>query len=161
MTIPPEAALALLRRYEGLRLRAYRCPAGQWTIGYGHTGADVWEGKAVTAAQAEALLEADLRQAMETVGKRVRVSLTGNQCAALACFVFNIGAGAFADSTLLKHLNRGWYEQVPAQLLRWTKAAGKDMPGLVARRRAEADLWKTPDISRDPASDPSKLQETR
>lgn len=145
-----EACIALVKKFEGLRLHAYRCAAGKWTVGYGHThgvSADTW----VSADEAEALLLEDLHDAGVYVSHLVKVPLTDNQHGALASFVFNVGPAKFKGSTLLKRLNDGVYDAVPAQLQRWTKArhpnTGEmvDLPGLVRRRRAEAALWSTTD----------------
>lgn len=138
-----EKALALLRQHEGLRLNAYLCPGGVLTIGYGHTEG-VRPGMKITAAQAEDLLRHDVTGTEKHVTRLVRVALNENQFGALVCFVFNIGAGAFARSTLLNLLNRGWYAQVPAQLLRWCRAGGQESEGLRRRRHDEAALWSTP-----------------
>jgi lysozyme len=71
----------------------------------------------------------------------VTVPLSDNQFSALVCFAFNVGVGNFESSTLLRLLNRGWYEQVPAQLMRWNRANGEVFGGLSRRRAAEARLW--------------------
>ncbi|HVY13308.1 MAG TPA: lysozyme [Alphaproteobacteria bacterium] len=138
-----KAGLALIKSHEGLSLKAYRSPAGDLTIGYGHTN-EVEEGETITAEQAEQLLQDDLQNFEAGVERLVTVALNDNQFAALVSFAFNIGLGAFARSTLLSLLNRGWYEQVPAQILRWSRAAGKRLAGLARRRRDEAALWSTP-----------------
>jgi lysozyme len=137
------AGIALIKSFEGFSLKAYRSPAGDWTIGIGHT-AGVAEGEVITNEQAETLLADDLRLFCSGIERLVTVPLNDNQFAALVSFTFNIGLAAFARSTLLSLLNRGWYEQVPAQLLRWSSAAGKRLSGLARRRRAEAVLWSTP-----------------
>lgn len=137
------AGLALLRQFEGLRLNAYRCPAGIWTIGYGHTSG-VTPRQTITNQEAEELLIQDVSITAAAVEVLVQVPLNDNQFSALCCFAFNVGTNALAGSTLLRLLNRGWYSQVPAQWMRWTKANGRDLPGLRARRIAEAALWSTP-----------------
>uniref|UniRef100_UPI001ABA81C9 lysozyme n=1 Tax=Bartonella raoultii TaxID=1457020 RepID=UPI001ABA81C9 len=91
--------------------------------------------------QAEELLCKDLRQFENTVAKAVTVSLNSWQFAALVSFCYNVGTTAFCNSTLLKKLNQGEYEAVPAELQKWTKAGGKRLQGLVHRRVAEAGLW--------------------
>ncbi len=132
---------------EGLRLAAYLCPADKWTIGYGHTGSDVKPGMRITAERAVELLEADLALAATVVRRHVRVPLSAPQEAALIDFVFNLGEGNFATSTLLRKLNAGDYAAVPAQLRRWTKGRVKgvlkDLPGLIDRREAEVNLWNS------------------
>lgn len=134
------AGLALVRRYEGLRLEAYQDTSGIWTIGYGHTQG-VKPDDSVSIAQAEQFLEADLTEAERVVRRLVKVPLTDNQFSALVSFVFNEGEGAFARSTLLRKLNEGGRGLVPAYLKSWIFDNGKVLQGLVKRRAAEADLW--------------------
>lgn len=140
-----QEGLALIKQWEGLRLGAYKDAIGVWTIGYGHTSAAgkpfVHKGMTITEKQAEELLCKDLRQFENTVAKAVTVSLNSWQFAALVSFCYNVGTTAFCNSTLLKKLNQGEYEAVPAELQKWTKAGGKRLQGLVHRRVAEAGLW--------------------
>jgi lysozyme len=138
------AGVALVKEFEGLHLTPYLCPARYWTIGYGHVRT-VRQGMVITQEQAAQLLDDDLRIAERAVARMVQVPLTDNQFAALVDFVFNVGTPNFERSTLLQLLNRGWYEQVPAQFARWNRAAGEEMGGLARRRAAEARLWNTPD----------------
>ncbi len=141
-----EGGFELVKKYEGLRTEAYRCPAGVWTVGYGHTQG-VKPGMEVTAGEAEELLSRDLAQAGAHVERLVRVPLTDNQFSALVSFVFNAGAGSLQNSTLLRRLNAGDYDAVPSELAKWVKATdpktGKKMTlaGLVRRRAAEGELW--------------------
>lgn len=140
-----QAAIDLVKHFEGLYQKAYLCPAGVTTIGYGHTGRDVRLGTTITEAQAEQLLADDLAEAAAIVDKYVRVPLPENPRGALSSFVFNLGAGAFASSTLLKLLNLGDTVGAGEQFGRWTKAkvngVSVDLPGLVARRAAESALF--------------------
>ncbi len=150
MIMPPDAPLMprrinqngidLIKQFEGLHLSPYLCPSRIWTIGYGHTRT-VRAGMQITEAQADQLLDEDLRLFERSVSRLVTVPLSDNQFAALVCFCFNIGTGNFESSTLLRLLNRGWYEQVPAQLMRWNRANGEIFGGLARRRAAEARLW--------------------
>jgi len=140
-----EAGLALIKEFEGLHLTPYQCPSRVWTIGYGHTRT-VRPGMVITSGQAEQLLQEDLRSAELGVTRLVQVPLSDNQFAALVSFVFNVGIGNLERSTLLRLLNRGWYEQVPAQLTRWNKAHGETLGGLARRRAAEARLWRASDV---------------
>ncbi|WP_336293956.1 lysozyme [Bartonella sp. CB169] len=137
--------LALIKQWEGLRLNAYKDAVGVWTIGYGHTSSAgepfVYKGMTITEKQAEELLCQDLRQFENTVEQTVTVSLNHYQFTALVSFCYNVGIKAFCNSTLLKKLNNGDYEAVPAELQKWTKAGGKRLLGLVHRRAAEAGLW--------------------
>lgn len=151
----PRGLSALMRR-EGVVLKMYLDSAGLPTIGVGHllTKDELHSGKiagigdwhnGLTDAQVQDLLTRDLMRAESTVNRLVKVPLTINQRDALLSFVFNVGGGAFADSTLLKVLNTGDYESVPAQLRRWIHAAGQRNQGLAARREDEIIQWKRPD----------------
>ena len=138
-----EAGVAVIKTYEGLHLTPYLCPARIWTIGYGHTRT-VRAGMKITSDQADQLLDDDLRLVERAVQRLVTVPLNDNQFAALVSFTFNVGISNFEQSTLLRLLNRGWYEQVPAQLMRWNRANGEVLGGLSRRRAAEGRLWNTP-----------------
>lgn len=141
-----QGGLELVKKYEGLQTQAYRCPAGVWTIGYGHTQG-VKPGMEVTGEEAEAMLSRDLSQAGAQVERLVHVPLTDNQFSALASFVFNAGAGNLESSTLLRRLNAGDYDAVPTELAKWVKATDPKtgrkvtLAGLVRRRAAEGELW--------------------
>ena len=145
------AGINLVKKFEGLHkvtengtIRAYRCPAGRWTIGYGHTHG-VRSGMNITKAEAEDLLLKDLEEAVEQVMSCVKVDLSQAQMDALASFVFNLGIGNFKSSTLLKKLNKGLYDEVPEQIMRWNKARVNgqltELSGLTRRRTAEAALF--------------------
>ncbi|MBK3735693.1 glycoside hydrolase family protein [Azospirillum brasilense] len=138
-------ALALVRHFEGLYLKAYLCPAGVPTIGYGHT-AGVRMGQTITSLQAEVYLRTDMADAAGDVDKLVKVPLTDRQRGALASFVFNLGAGALQSSTLLRLLNQGGYDGAAGQFGRWVFATvdGKKvkLEGLKKRRAAEAKLFE-------------------
>jgi lysozyme len=143
-----DSAIALVKQSEGCELCAYPDPATRadpWTIGYGATGRGITKGAVWTLAQAEA----DLLSRVTDIGARidalVKVPLTANQKAALADFIYNIGAPQFAASTLLRLLNAGNYAGAGNQFERWNLAAGRVLPGLVRRRRAERDLFLKPD----------------
>lgn len=139
--------LALTEQFEGLRLTAYQDSVGVWTIGYGHTGADVHPGLTITQEQASALLSKDVASAVADVNRLVKVPLTQNQFDALVDFVFNVGGGNFATSTLLRDLNAGNYAAAAAQFPRWVHAGGEILPGLVARRKAEQTLFLQADTA--------------
>lgn len=138
------AGLALIKRWEGLRLDAYRDVVGVWTVGYGSTGPHVKPGMRITEAEAEQLLKDDLDRFERCVDKFVTVPINDNQFAALVAFAFNVGEGAFRRSTLLRKLNSGDYASVPTQLSRWNRAGGRVIAGLTNRRAAEAALWNFP-----------------
>lgn len=140
-----ETGLALIRQFEGLRLSAYRCPAGIPTIGYGTT-AGVKMGDTITKERAEELLREDVKRFEAQVLRLVKVPLTQGQHDALVSFVYNLGAGNLSNSTLLRLLNAGDYKGAAAQFDRWVYASGKKLSGLVKRRAAERALFegKTP-----------------
>lgn len=156
-----DRGLRFIASFEGLSLRLYNDPAGHCTIGYGHLvhpgpcdGSEPAEfRRGITQARALALLRDDVATAEAAVNASVRVPLNQNQFDALVSFVFNVGTGAFKRSTLLRLLNAGDYDAVPAQLARWTRASGVELPGLVRRRAAEARLWSTPPPQPRPPDD--------
>ena len=131
----------LIKNFEGLRLEAYQCSSGVWTIGYGHTGSDVYKGRKITLNEAETLLKQDLAVHCNNVSSLVKVKLNQNQFDALVSFEFNIGYGAFALSTLLKLLNAGDYTGAANQFDRWVYAGGKVLAGLEKRRKKEKELF--------------------
>ena len=133
--------LRLVKKHEGLRLQAYLpTPNDVWTIGYGHTKT-AKKGMKITERGAEELLKGDIAWAEEAVRKRVKVPLNQNQFDALVSFVFNIGEGAFASSTLLRFLNEGKYQAAADQLPRWNRQKGNVLPGLTNRRQQERALF--------------------
>ena len=132
--------LALIKKFEGCELEAYQCSAGVWTIGYGHTK-DVVEGMTITQEEAEQMLVDELHEYESYIDKYVTVALSQNQFDALVSWVYNLGPANLSASTMLKVLNSGEYEDVPAQMKRWNKAGGKVLEGLIRRREAEACLF--------------------
>jgi GH24 family phage-related lysozyme (muramidase) len=138
-----------IARFEGCRLNLYNDPVGHATIGIGHLvhrgpidGSEPAEFKnGITRDRALEILRADAASAAQAVASSVKVPLSQTETDALISFVFNLGAGAFAGSTLLKKLNAGDRAAVPSELNKWTKAGGKDLPGLVTRRKAEGQLF--------------------
>ncbi len=134
------AGIDFIKRWEGLRLSAYRCPAQVWTIGYGHTKT-ARRGMKITEPIAERLLRQDLEVYEYSVRNLVKVSLSQNQYDALVSFCFNVGRGAFAQSTLLRVLNQGNYQRAAREFHKWVHAGNKVLPGLVSRREAESDMF--------------------
>ena len=128
MSISP-AGIALIQAHEGL-----------WTIGYGSTGG-VRRGMTITRDQAVLRLYHDVDDAEATVNNRVTVPLSQSQFDALVSLVFNIGGGAFRKSTLLQKLNAGDYAGASNEFMRWIKAKGRVLGGLVTRRAAERALF--------------------
>ena len=135
-----ENGLSLIKHFEGCELQAYKCPAGVWTIGYGHIKT-AHEGKVITQEQADEMLVEEMEEYEGYINKAVKVELNQNQFDAMVSWVYNLGNGNLGASTLLKVLNMGDYAGVPAQMLRWNKAGGKVLEGLTRRRQAEADLF--------------------
>lgn len=132
--------IELIKRHESLRLNAYLDPVGIPTIGYGHTN-DVKIGDKITEAQAESFLREDLITA-ETEVNRYGLDLTQNQFDALVSFVYNVGAGNFRSSTLLKNLKANPNDpDIANQFKKWVYGNGKVLPGLVRRRNEEAKLY--------------------
>ena len=141
------AGLKIVKDSEGLRLKAYLCPSNIWTIGYGSTfyldGKSVKSGDTLESSEeAEKLLLQTLAVFEKGVEKAVTVPLNSNQFSALVSLAFNIGLGAFRDSTLLKVLNQKNYDEAANQILRWNKGGGRVLPGLVTRRKKEYDLFR-------------------
>ena len=150
---PSDAALVLLKTFEqgpagGFAPVAYPCPAGYLTIGWGHRiqPGDRFQ-QPLSAAEADRLLQADVRWVGGQVRAAVDVPLTQSMMDALTCFVFNVGYGAFLGSTLLAALNAGQYAVAGDEFLKWNKAknpqTGKREPlaGLTRRRQAERELF--------------------
>jgi lysozyme len=133
--------LELLKRHEGLELTAYRCPADVLTIGYGHTGTDVYEGQTITSTEATTLLQNDLAKFEAAVEALVPSGLTENQFSALVSFTYNCGVENLKKSTLLKKLKAGDLADAADEFLKWTKAKGRVLPGLVKRREDERELF--------------------
>lgn len=138
------AGIALIKKFEGVRLKAYKCPAGVWTIGFGHTGPDVHSGLEINERVAEQLLIGDLlrfEHGVEEYLDGVPASL--NQFSAMVALAFNIGLGAFARSSVLRHHRQGNRQLAAEAFLLWNKAGGAVLPGLTRRRVAERELYLT------------------
>jgi len=136
-----DAGLALTEYFEGLRLTAYQDSVGVWTIGYGHTGADVYEGLTITDDEAANLLRDDVATSVAGVNRVVTVVLTQGQFDALVDVCFNLGIGNLTKSTLLRLLNAGDYAGASGQFAVWNKAGGQVLAGLTARRTAETAMF--------------------
>lgn len=132
--------IGLLMHFEGFRDKAYRDSAGTWTIGFGSTKG-VHPGQRITREQAGIRLYEDVDQAEADVARMVQVPLTQGQFDALVSFVYNLGAGALARSTLLRRLNSGDYSGAADEFMKWVKAGGRRLQGLVRRRAAERAMF--------------------
>ena len=135
---------ALIKKFEGCELEAYKCSAGVWTIGYGHT-AGVKEGDKINQDEANHLLKEDLEEFETYVNDLVGVDLNEHQFDALVAWTFNLGPSNLKSSTLLKVLNDSQYDKVPSEMKRWNKAGGEVLDGLIRRRDAEALLFEGKD----------------
>lgn len=133
-----EKGLVIIKDSESLRLKRYKCPAGYWTIGWGHRDDTLLE---INEAQADEFLKEDVEGAEEDVDMLVEVPITDNQFSALVSFVFNIGGTAFSKSTLLRKLNAGDYEGAADEFPKWVYAKGKKLNGLIIRRAKERSLF--------------------
>jgi len=139
-------AIEIIKKYEGLRLKSYLCPAGIPTIGWGHTYG-VKLGRTISVQEAEVLLDHDYQAAQDQVERLVHVPLTENQLGALTSFVFNLGMNALATSTLLRKLNVGDIEGAGQEFHKWVYAkvngVSTKLNGLVKRRAEESELFLT------------------
>jgi len=133
--------IALIKKFEGIELQAYQDSVGVWTIGYGHTKG-VKEGDNISLKQAEAMLEEELVEYEGYINNMVELGLEQNQFDALVAWVYNLGPTNLRESTLLKVLNQGLFDEVPFEIKRWNKAGGQVLNGLVRRREAEALLFQ-------------------
>lgn len=139
-----EKGIYLIKLFEGCKLTAYQCPAGVWTIGYGHTEG-VKKGDIITQEQADEMLQKDILTYELNVTCRCEAKLNPHQIDALTSLAYNVGVAAFSRSTLLKVINRGGTEEeIRKEFSKWVYGGGRVMPGLVRRRAAEADLYFTP-----------------
>ena len=138
--------MPIIRKYEGLRLRAYICPSGLPTIGYGATfyenGSRVQMGDVITIDRADKLLHLQVKLFADEVKRIVKSELDENQLGALTSFCFNVGGARFASSTLAKKANANPSDPtIRAEFMRWTRGGGKVLAGLVKRREEEANLY--------------------
>jgi len=150
---PSKACYDLIKQFEGFRSKAYLCPAGILTIGYGHTGVDVLPGMRITEAQADELLRRDVAKFAAMVAKALTAKVSQGQFDALVSFCFNTGPGKAGvkdglislksgnPSSLLRKTNSGDKLGAAAEFDKWTKANGQELRGLVARRESEQRLY--------------------
>lgn len=140
-----ENGLAFIRAFEGFSPEAYQDSVGIWTIGYGWThpidGIPIHDGMMITSNKAERLLRSGIKKYEQDINRYVKVPLTQNQFDALVSFAYNLGSQALNQSTLLKLLNAGNTQGAAEEFLRWNKAGGRILPGLIRRRKAERELF--------------------
>lgn len=145
-----EGGLALIKRFEGCRLEAYRCPEGVPTIGFGHTR-DVRIGQKITGEEAERLLAEDIAEVDDAIGVAIRVPLEQHEWDALASWAYNVGVdwllpgGPKGQARLVGLINAGRKDRVPDELKKFVRGgrSGRAIDGLVRRRDAEAEVWAT------------------
>lgn len=141
MRIVCEPAIDIIKKYESLQLTSYKCPAGVWTIGYGHTSDVVGEGQVITEDAALNLLKGDLIDASIRSESAIKTELNDNQFGAIISLVFNIGITRFKESTLLKKINEGDLIGAADEFPRWNKVKGEVLNGLTKRREDERLLF--------------------
>ena len=136
----------LVKKFEGVKLQAYKDVAGIWTIGYGliryPNGEKVKQGDKITQDQANEYFKQTLQKFAQGVEDSVKVKINNNQFAALVSLAYNIGINAFKDSTLLKIVNKNPNDpQIKNEFMKWVNAGGKPVQGLVNRRSIESNLY--------------------
>ena len=164
-----QKGIDLITGFEGSKLVAYLCPAGVWTIGRGHTSMAgpprVTPGMRITEDEAERILKTDLVQYENAVNKYITVRLSQPQFDALVSLCYNIGPDAFRRSSVVKHVNSREWDKVPADFMKWVKGGGRELPGLVRRRRAEVALWRMVDeqspVSEDARTKPDEPKSSK
>jgi lysozyme len=135
-----QAGRDLIKKYEGLRLKAYKCPAGVWTVGYGHTRG-VTSSTEISQSMADLFLQDDIRP-LERYINKLGINFRQGQFDAIVSFLFNLGEGNFNKSTLKKKILAGGNdEDIAAEFKKWNKAGGKVLDGLTKRREEEAEMW--------------------
>ena len=142
-----KAGKDLIKRFEGCKLKAYKCPANVWTIGFGNTfyedGTKVKEGDVITQERADELFDIIISDFVRMTDALVKSDVTENNFSALVSFTFNVGTGNLKKSTLLKKVNANPKDpSSPAEFRKWTKANNVVLKGLVRRREAEAKLYE-------------------
>ncbi len=140
-----KSGIELIKRFEGLRLKAYQDSVGVWTIGYGCTqpvdGKKVGPGMQIDQATADRLLKCGVVQYEQGVNQLVKVRIIQGQFDALVSFAYNLGLRSLSTSTLLKKLNAGDKQGAADEFGKWINAGGKRLDGLIARRAAEREMF--------------------
>ena len=136
-----QEGIALIKKFEGCELEAYKCAAGVWTIGYGSTKG-VNEGDTITQEEADKLLTEEMSEYEGYINDMVTSDLKQNEFDALVSWVYNLGPSNLSSSTLLQRLNNKDWQDIPNQIKRLNKAGGEVKQGLIRRREAEALLFE-------------------
>jgi lysozyme len=150
-----QASIDLIKRWEGCKLKAYKCPAGVWTVGYGLTSRagfiEVGPDTTITQAEADWYLEQVIEKFLAEIKPAIIADINENQLGAFTSLAYNIGPRAFRKSSALRHFNAGDKDRVPKSMRRWNKAGGKVVKGLVNRREAEVGLFLSTGFRKAPA----------
>lgn len=139
--IPSKNCISLIKQWEGCRLESYADVGGVITVGWGTTGPGLQEGLIISQNTADAMLTGHIREIGLSLTDLVGNSLSQNQFDACTCFVYNIGFPAFKSSTILKLLKSKDFKNAALEFLKWDHVHGVVVPGLLARRQAEKDLF--------------------
>ena len=144
-----QATVELVKEFEGFSAKAYKCPAGIWTIGYGTTaaagvGITPKEGMTISKNDAEGYLHAALEKFASQIEDAITAPINENEFGAFVSLAYNIGPGAFKKSSALSSFNAGDKAKSAKAILLWNKAGGKVLKGLTRRREAERKLFLTP-----------------
>lgn len=146
-----KASLDLIKRWEGCKLKAYKCSAGVWTVGYGLTTAagfiEVGPDTVITQAEADWYLEKTVEKFLAEIKPAIIAPINENELGAFTSLAYNIGPTAFRKSSALRHFNAGNKDKVPNAMRMWRKAGGKVVKGLINRREAEVGLFLAPVIA--------------
>lgn len=142
-----KAGKDLIKRFEGCKLKAYKCPANVWTIGFGNTfyedGTKVKEGDVITQERADQLFDVIISDFVRMTDALVKSNVTENNFSALVSFTFNVGTGNLSKSTLLRKVNANPKDpSIRTEFMKWTRANNVVLRGLVRRREAEAKLYE-------------------
>lgn len=145
----PQEAIDMIAQFEGCRLEAYQDVVGVWTIGYGDTGPSVYRGVTITQEEADRRLQERVTNEFGAGVERAvgDAPMTDNQYGAMVSLAYNIGLGAFRRSSVLRFHRIGDYASAARSFGKWNMASGRVFAGLVRRRKAEAELYNTPDGS--------------
>jgi lysozyme len=137
--------IELIKKFEGCRLQVYLDVGGLPTVGYGHR-TDMLEGETITQEMADTLLMTDLMSFSNGTKTLLGPAIicNDNQFSSLVCFAYNLGLGTLQNSTLLKKVKEGDYEGASREFLKWVHVGPHIVPGLVARRQAEKELFEKP-----------------
>lgn len=140
--IASKEAEDLIKQFEGCHLKAYKDAVGIWTIGWGTTGPGIQEGLAISQHTADVMLKAHVQDIALDLTDLLRPKvLKQHQFDALVSFIYNVGLGAFKKSTMLSLIKADKMAEAALEFDKWTKAGGKELPGLVKRRKAEKTLF--------------------